>query len=69
MKKAEGENVLFQKINKNKVTEMKNSCSFTKVKAVKRLIVLPKSGCVRVYVMWEKNSNKLRIVVKRLPSW
>lgn len=48
---------------------MKNSCSFTKVKTMKRLMALPKSGCVRVYVMWEKFSNKLRIVVKCLPSW
>lgn len=48
---------------------MKNSCSFTKVKTIKRLMVLPKSGYVCVYVIWEKFSNKLRIVVTFLPSW
>lgn len=48
---------------------MKNNCSFTKVKTMKRLMVLPMCGCVRVYVMWEKFSNKPRIVVKCLSSW
>lgn len=48
---------------------MKNNFSFTKVKTMKRLMVLPMCGCVRVYVMWEEFSNKLRIVVKCFSSW
>lgn len=48
---------------------MKNNFSFTKVKTMKRLMVLPMCGCVCVYVMWEEFSNKLRIVVKCFSSW
>lgn len=47
---------------------MEDNCSFSEVKTMRRLMVLPMCGCVRVYVTWEKICTKLRIVVKCLSS-